>query len=290
MSYFLLVNTSSNSGKSRKVIEDNLDLIKHYLPDSEIRFMDKGESVEGILSSISDRFDVVVACGGDGTISSVATSLRDKDVCLGVLPLGTGNDFSKSLGLGKSLDANLKVLKRREVKSVDLIQVNETYFINTLGLGFDGETNFIASKLPGWLSGFRYVLAGLKVLGSAKKFRATIDQKQSSVSLNIDSKMIVIANGKWEGGKYLISPDSKIDDGLLELIYTKDVSTLRLVIEFLKLSFGIPISPVLFETITGEEFSIRTLEPVYIHKDGEVLKKNDHFDLKLFPNQIKVIA
>ncbi len=290
MNYFLVVNTSSNSGKSRKVIQGNRDLIKSYLPNSEIRYVEEGESIRDVISGIYGRFDVIVACGGDGTINSVASSIKDRDIILGILPIGTGNDFSKTLGLGKSLEENLSVLKGGKLRSVDLVQVNDSFFINTLGIGFDGETNYIAAILPGWLSKLRYLLAGLRVLKTARNFEAVIDTHASSDRLDIETKMIVAANGKWEGGKYLISPNSDISDGLIELRYTQKTSTFRLVLEFLKLSLGFQISKGLFGTITGHEFLIETSEPVYVHKDGEILERNKRFHLKVFPKKIKVIT
>lgn len=290
MNYFLLVNTSSNSGKSKQIIQRNEQLIKSYLPDSEIRFLEEDELIEDIISSIGDKFDAVVACGGDGTINAVASSLRHQNTLLGVLPIGTGNDFSKSIGLSKSLEENLKILKKAETKPVDLIQVNDSFFINTLGIGFDGETNYLATRLPNWLSSFRYMFAGVIALKTAKKFIAVIKQYSGESIIKEETKMIVVANGKWEGSKYLISPSSNPGDGEIELIYTKSVSTFRLVIEFLKLSLGFPLSSKFFETLRGQEFLVETTEPVYVHKDGELMQKSNSFHLRVFPEQLKVIA
>ncbi|RNC85386.1 MAG: YegS/Rv2252/BmrU family lipid kinase [Balneola sp.] len=290
MNYFLLVNTFSNSGKSKAVIQNHFQLIKKYLPNSEIRFLEEGDRIEEIVSGIEEGFDVCVACGGDGTISAVASAIRNRSLLLGVLPIGTGNDFAKSLGLKKSLEENLAVLKKAEFISVDLVRVNDTYFINTLGIGFDGQTNFIATTLPSCLSVFRYVLAGMLTLFRAKVFTAKIKSASLEDLIVTETKMIVLANGKWEGGKYLISPSSDPNDGILELIYANKVSTVRLVLEFLKLSAGVAVSEGMFSMIKGSNFSIKLSEPVYIHKDGEILEQASVFDIELIKKELQVIA
>lgn len=286
LSYCLIVNRASNSGKCLHTITKHLSLIKNTLKNVEVYELGENESIVDIASLKAETFNVIVACGGDGTARKVAIGIKDHDVLFGVLPLGSGNDFAKMLNLSSSLEVNLKVLEKAETSTLDLGILNDTFFINTLGLGFDGYTNYLASKskIKGSL---KYVLSGIKALITAKAFDATINCKGRTESFH--TLMILIANGKWEGGKYFVSPNSLNNDGYLELIILKSISKIRLAIEFIKLSLGSSLSSDLIKLTSIQKTKITTSIPVYTHADGEIEKSEQHFSIDISPKKLNVI-
>ncbi len=286
LSYCLIINKASNSGRSIGIINKNLELINKILKKVEILEVDINESISQIATSKAEYFDVIVACGGDGTARNVAIGLRNTNKLFGVLPLGSGNDFAKMLNLSSSFEENLHILKVANTRSLDLGIVNVTFFINTLGIGFDGHTNYLASKtnIRGPL---KYVFSGIRALFSAQSFSTTIeiDQKKKIFKTH----MVIIANGKWEGGKYYISPYSINNDGKLELIIFQSINKIQLMIEFIKLTFGKSLSTKLTKIIPINQAIIQTSIPVYVHADGEIELPQDSFIINIKPKHLNVI-
>lgn len=286
LSYCLIVNKASNSGRSIGIINKHLELINKTLLRVEIFEVDVNESISQIAKSKATDFDVIVACGGDGTARNVAIGLRKSDKIFGVLPLGSGNDFAKMLNLSQSFEENLHILKEANTRSLDLGIVNDTFFINTLGIGFDGHTNYLASKskIRGAL---KYVFSGIRALISVKSFYCTIELDQKKKSY--ETLMIIIANGKWEGGKYFISPNSINNDGILELIIFQSINRIKLMIEFIKLTFGKSMSSNSSKIIPIKKATIHTSIPVFVHADGEIKTAQDSFLIDIKPNILNVI-
>ena len=284
-----MVNPFSDSGRTGKFINQSESLIRSKLQDVDFYYISEDESLPEIAHSKSAEYEVVIACGGDGTASNVAKGLLNTDAILGVLPTGSGNDFAKMLGMVHSFKKNLDSLKRLEIKLVDAVKVNDSTFINTMGLGFDGLTSALAAQSLFTRGNIRYIVAGLKAIFIAKPFYITANIKNGT-AITTQTWVAIIANGKWEGGKYLVSPLSNHSDGELELLISKKISLLRLSFEFLKLSIGFKISESVFETHHLKECAIDTSEPVFVHMDGEVYPKENRFSIQIIPSSLKVIT
>lgn len=286
--YCLLINPQSNSGKAGSFIKKNEQLIRSYFSDVEFCYLKAEESLEELSSIKAEDFRYIIACGGDGTARNVASGLVYSEAIFGILPLGSGNDFAKMFGLKKDLEFNLRVLKERKTMRSDSVRVNKEYFFNTLGLGFDGQTNYYASRSKFVKGNLKYVLAGLKTLFRVKSFRVQL--KYEGSTHNFESMMLVFANGKWEGGKYLVSPNSLNDDGLVELINIRKINILSLAFEFIRLSLGLTLRKQIIEQHVITECEIKLNKKVFVHSDGESLEKNDRFDIEVLPASLQVIV
>lgn len=187
------------------------------------------DSVADLARIKSDQFDIVVACGGDGTVNSVVNGLAETDAILGVLPIGTGNDFAKAIQVNRSLIQCFDILESKEAIPLDLIQFTgdaEGWCANTLGMGLDGLANYY-SKSYKWLTGpIVYVIGAIK---AAWNFRGT------SVELTVDDQtirqklvMMTACNGKWEGGKFYLAPEADLKDGLINFITIGKISFIRI--------------------------------------------------------------
>lgn len=288
LSYCLIVNKASNSGRALSVIQNNWEEIQEKLKKVELVEVDRHQSITEITSEKSASFDVIVACGGDGTARKVAIGLIGSNALFGLLPIGTGNDFAKMLGLTNSFSKNLDVLVNRATRNLDVVRFNDSYFINTLGIGFDGRTNYYASKLTFLKGSGRYIVAGFQSLFTTKAFEAKI--KSEGENRSFKTMMIIIANGKWEGGRYLVSPDSENNDGLFEVIVLLSLSKFRLALEFIRLSVGMEPSKNIFRSFKTYNIQISTSKPVFIHADGEGEIKSDSFRVSVLNSTLKVIG
>jgi diacylglycerol kinase (ATP) len=165
------------------------------------------------------RFKVFIVVGGDGTVNKAIQYLLNRnDKILGVFPAGSGNGFSNELGFTKNLQSLLSDARRGESLNVDILSVNNKNFINIAGIGFDSYVahQFQNSKSRGLKN---YILTTIKSVFTFKPFNATV---------NIDDKMIKgkfhmisVANLRQFGNNALISPLSKPNDGIFEVVLVK---------------------------------------------------------------------
>lgn len=266
-------------------------MIRNKFPNSEIKYIQSEDSIQDYVNDNLNNFTHFIACGGDGTVNQVANSLAGKDIIMGVIPLGSGNDFAKNVGLNSDFDHNLSVLIKDKVKKIDAIQANQELFVNTYGIGVDGLTNYYASESK-FRSGFlKYFIAGLRALLQADRFDAeiTIDE-YAQVKLG-SIWMIAVANGKTEGGRYKISPNSDNGDGVAEIIVVNGISRLRLIIEFIKLSFGVSFNQKVMDVLEFKRIlKVDTSKELRAHSDGEQLGTHNRFSFQMEKACLRVIV
>ncbi len=223
-------------------------------------------------------FEIVIAMGGDGTVHEVINGIMQlpetKRPILGVVPVGSGNDFAHAIGVPLQSDHALAHALRGEPSSVDLgLMVDEhgrrEYFDNTLGIGFDAVVTIRSHKLP--------LLRGFSMYLTAVIQTILLNHDPARMQIEADGKgweqsnlLLTMCNGPREGGGFLIAPEAKIDDGLLHYAMIEKVSRLmmfRLVPEVMKGTHG-KFKPVKLGAC--RKMSVRADRPMYIHADGEI--------------------
>lgn len=185
-----------------------------------------GDAERYVAEAIADRVDTVIAGGGDGTLSEVATTLAHRDAAasalpsLGLLPLGTANDFAAACGIPVEPEAALRLVRDSAAVPMDLLKLDangDTHWAANLASGGFGtevtaETNEGLKKM---LGGLAYVLTGLSKLGRIEPQAARLrgpgfDWEGEFIALGI-------GNGRQAGGGQALCPEALIDDGLLDL-------------------------------------------------------------------------
>ena len=290
ISYTLIVNSRSNSSRSEQVIRSSEKLIKDTLQNCTIVYVDDPSKLIAESSKAASATNVVIACGGDGTVQSVARGISGSNTTMGIVPLGSGNDFAKSVGLRtkQSLKYYLDIIVNDDKIEVDLPTLNRDIFLNTCGVGFDGLTSFYASEMKLLKGSIKYTYAGFKAFLTAKPFE---------IALNLDGKesvenvwLFAIANGAIEGGKYIISPNSINTDGLLELVTVPAYSKIKLVVAFILLSLRRPLPDGFSDVKSFKNASIKTKEKQHIHLDGEIGIPTIEYSINLKSNKLRVIG
>ncbi|XWN36692.1 MAG: diacylglycerol kinase family protein [Balneola sp.] len=290
MNYTLLVNCKSNSSRAENFIRLSEDIIHKKLPDCEIKYISLPEQLLKEASRSAQSSSVVIACGGDGTAQSVARGLFGLDALMGLIPIGSGNDFAKSIGLKtkQSIEYYLDIIIKQQVIPVDLPVINDHIFINTAGIGFDGLTNYYASKFSFLRGMMKYTLAGLKAFLTAKPITITGIINDSVMKKQV--WMAAVANGAVEGGKYLISPASVNSDGILELIIVPAYSRLKLALAFILLSIGKSLSSNYSRVIPLKTATLKISDLHHIHLDGENAAASSEYKISISSTKLKVIG
>ncbi|MDX1530842.1 MAG: diacylglycerol kinase family lipid kinase [Rhodothermales bacterium] len=248
-------------------------------------------------------FDVVVAAGGDGTLQEVATGLfgQEERATLGVLPLGTGNDFAELLGIPKQPEAALRALLRAEPVPVDGGVVrwrtartgglwNEAVFVNAVGIGFDAEVAFRAQRKKRLRGKLAYAAAIGGVLRSwptpeveVRRVGEAVAVTPSGATAPLDDGsgpvyrgplfLCCAANGRSVGGGFRLTPHAEVDDGRLDLCCVGALPLKRILMLLPKVFRGAHLGApeVISERLGGVTLTASSGLP--IHLDGEIVTR-----------------
>ncbi len=222
--------------------------------------------------------DLVVAVGGDGTVHEVINGLmrvgEGTRPALGIVPLGSGNDFAHILGVPLDPAQALQSCLAGRPQSLDIGRVRDgqgrvEYFNNTLGIGFDAVVTIRSRRLTSIHGFMMYFVATLQ----------TILLNFTPVGMQVETDgekweqatvMLTLGNGPREGGGFMVTPQARLDDGLLDYVTVRKISRLtmlRLVPEVMKGTHArfkqVRMGTCRRMTVSGDR-------PLYVHCDGEI--------------------
>lgn len=190
--------------------------------------------------AISHGADIVAAAGGDGTLGEVLNAVYGTRAKLGVLPLGTGNDFARTLGIGNDLDSAIRALSSGHSRTVDIGRATwgeqSRLFLNIAGCGFD---SLVARRInagrahPFWkhIGGVAaYLTAATLELQHLRAARLRL--KLDGELLDTRALLCAVANAKSYGGGMQVAPDASLDDGLFDICVIQDATKMEFVRAF----------------------------------------------------------
>jgi diacylglycerol kinase (ATP) len=259
-------------------------------------------AIELAKQAAEEGCDIVVAMGGDGTVHEVMVGLmqipENKRPMMGIVPIGSGNDFAYSMRITKDpAHALANALKAEDIQAVDVGKITDEhgrteYFDNTLGIGFDAVVTIRSHKIP-IVKGFLIYLVAVIQTIILNHNPAKMQMETETKKWEQDLLMLTLCNGPREGGGFMLSPNSKNNDGKMEFLTVTKLSRatmFRLVPEFLK---GTHMRFKQVQMGEFKTFKISSDLPLYIHADGEVYTSfgsNLHkIDFEVLPQAIKVI-
>ncbi|AIA25311.1 lipid kinase YegS [Kosakonia sacchari] len=281
----LLILNGKSAGDDS--LREAVTLLRDEGMDIQVRVTwEKGDAVRYVEEAQRLGVATVIAGGGDGTINEVATALvnckGETIPALGILPLGTANDFATSAGIPEGLDKALQLAIVGKAVPIDIARVNDkTCFINMATGGFGTRiTSETPEKLKAALGGVSYLIHGLMRMDMLKADRCEISGED--FHWQGDALVIGIGNGRQAGGGQQLCPQALINDGLLQLrIFTGD-----------------ELLPALFTTLTQPEdnphivdgksawFEINAPHEMTFNLDGEPLR-GEQFRIEVVPNALQ---
>ena len=219
----------------------------------------------------------MIACGGDGTLHDVVNAVAGEGVIVGILPMGSANDFIKTLHPNHNFFSDIDHFFAAKSKKVDLVSVvfnnaEQRYFINSLGIGFTGRIAKCVKQMT-WLKGeIGYVYALFSVFFGYRPLAMSIKitLEDSYVELHEPIFAFSVLNGKIEGGKFIIAPGAELSDGLLDVCILKAVPKrefFRYVFKYLR---GIHITDPRVVYCKAKSVEVILEKPEVMHMDGEV--------------------
>ena len=298
MKHYFIMNPAAGKGVKFHDLIDNIHKVcdRRNVP-YEIHVTAKiGEATEFVKQICESSSDPVrfYACGGDGTINEVSSGMVGFDHAeLGIIPMGTGNDFVKNFEHNESL-FNIDAQLDGETRKIDLMKYNDGYAINIINLGFDCEV----AKQVIYNRRSVFVPNGMSyTLGIAQK----ITQFNTAIAegkIYIDGELYrgnkfqacVFANGSYYGGGYHAAPASLFDDGILDacIIDKLPLPTFLKILGDYKKGTHItnPNIPRVFSYLKCKEVEFIFARPTDISVDGEITRINNKLKLSIVPRAI----
>ncbi len=242
-----------------------------------------------IVSGLPDGA-LVVAVGGDGTVHEVAAECAGTERVMGVLPVGSGNDYVKALGVGTDLRRALEVVVGGVVRVVDAGEVNGVRFNNGLGIGFDAEVAAGVAEAPGYLGGFGgYLWSVGRLLWGLECHQVRL-RLGGGEEILAETILVAVALGTTYGARFRLAPESSLEDGVFDVVWSEELSraeVLRLVPAVLR---GTHLTHPKIHFARAAEVDVLLKQPAMAHVDGEMLPPTREFRARVLPRSLRVLT
>jgi len=303
--YLLIVNPTAGrgfAGRSLPLIE--AELKKYNLDYKMVLTERRWQAADLAEQGAREGYDVVVAASGDGTANEVLNGLMRarkagfKKTAMGLIAVGTGNDFAFGMGIPGKVEIGCKILAEDYRRSTDVGIImggdyppDGRYFGNGVGIGFDAATGFVAAKIR-WMRGLLlYLIAAIETIFIYYK-APTVRLQYEGKELTQPALMISIMNGRRMGGGFFFAPNGDPADGWFDMCIARSASQLRifgLIPYFMK---GTQATQKEVQMDKGRKIVATAVSGTMpAHCDGEtVCYEGKELTIELLPAQIEFIT
>lgn len=282
-----IAGKSNKADDTKKLAEKFFTPQRYYL---DIKITRKqGDAFVFSKEGAEAEYDVVIACGGDGTIHEVASALVGTNTALGILPLGSGNGLARALHLPFNSEEAIGIVMKGRRREIDVGVICDRYFFSTAGLGFDAllsklyNKRSMASKRRGILP---YIPLTLKEF--IRYIPETVTIRYGDSELSMASFILTFANTEQFGGGAIIAPRAKPDDGLLDVCIIQKPGFFGAVMYSLKLFSGKIDTMKGYKRILTPSVHILRPSPGPVQADGEPFEWGKRIKVGILPRSLSV--
>lgn len=257
---------------NKKDLKENIQIIRTSYEDHAT------DAAKAFIEKYKNYKKTIIVGGGDGSLNEICNVIYENDLentSLGLIPMGTGNDFSKNFSYNNFKVESLLNLKE---KKIDLIKVNDKVGINVLSLGFDTvvleKAYEYLDKNPslGKKAYFFGVIKALKYLSYQNLSLTLYDKDYKEIKLEDKFLLSAICNGGYYGSGFNPAPSAKIDDGILNLVYAKKLPNILLPSLIIRYKHGLLENSKYLDEIKVKKGQIKSNEKILANIDGEIFE------------------
>lgn len=269
------------------------ELATHFGPFTPKFTKRAGEGIEIAASAARKGIKLIIACGGDGTISEVANGILSagSDAELGIVPSGTGGDFRKTVEIPARASAAARILSTGQTRLIDVGKVTFTnnrgelesrYFLGVASFGLsadvvarvkEGGPEWLPAKAPKWLSGRVSFAAAMLQTAARKSAIRVVVQLDDDDARHMTVANLCIANARYFGGGMKIAPNAKLSDGKFDVVSIGDLGAARILANAPRLYVGAHLSMQQVGHALAARVFARAVEAnqnIEIEVDGEI--------------------
>lgn len=287
----IIVNPNAGSVADLETLSARLG----ELPDAVVwRTEAAGDAERLAREALRDGADLVVAAGGDGTLNEVVNGLAEDfgRARLGLLPLGTGNDFARSIGVPDDLEGALAVLEGGAARAVDVgratIGGTDRFFVNMSAGGFSGEVSERAGEAKDRWGPLAYMRAAIDALPELKGFLARITVN-SAETLRMEASNVIVSNGRFVASGIPAAPRAVLDDGLFDVLIAPAITIPQLAALVPQVLLGRHMDNDLLLFRRATRLEIECDPPMAFNVDGELIGEGSS-SFEILPRALQVIA
>jgi YegS/Rv2252/BmrU family lipid kinase len=282
----VIINPVAGASSTRRKWPRISRLLKHIGLSFDYQYTEGvGHAIELARAAVSDGYRYLVAVGGDGTVNEVANGILHSadasSMALGVISTGTGSDFARSMGLPRHyVNACSSLIHGQKLLiDVGLVefqhkgQVQQRYFVNAAGVGFDAA-----------------------VVESTERLRTLIGYRNKSVVVRVGDKVektrvvtVAVANGNYLGGGMYVAPDAKLNDYLFDVMIVKDMGKFELLRAFPRVYKGTHVTHPKVVMGKAAEITVESPDRILVHADGELLGEGP-VSFRLIPAALSIMV
>jgi YegS/Rv2252/BmrU family lipid kinase len=272
----VIVNPTAGGGRAARLVPWLHERLAAR-PDARVEVTRHAGHAERLAASVApSEAGRIVAVGGDGTVQEVVNGMMAsgaEGASLGIVPVGTGNDLARSLGLPRDPAAAWTVAIGRGERRVDLMRATsgdggERWFGSAGGIGFDAQVASAMAERSGWQRGRAGYL--LTTLSELRRFdNRSVELTLDGVTATAQVLFVAVANGEYYGGGMRIAPGAQLDDGILDLCIVGNVSRLTALAQLANLYRGTHVNHPQVEMRRGRSISVTGDPATLVHLDGE---------------------
>ncbi|MDQ0999106.1 diacylglycerol kinase (ATP) [Phyllobacterium ifriqiyense] len=263
----VLVNPYARRGKAGIV------QVRQLLDQADIDVIEdtpsRGQPLSDLIHKHSGNIDLVIVGGGDGSLNDCAKALLDTGLPLGVLPLGTANDFARTIGIPLDIPAAINSIVKGKTTLVDLGDANGFPFFNVASIGFSADLAMsLTEKAKKYWGKLGYGLVAARLLADSRLFTATLEH--DGISEELRTLQIAVGNGRHYGGGMTVHEDATATDGLLDFYSLEVDHWWRLLTLLPSLRKGTHGQWDDVRAFSTKDLTIRTRKPRRVNLDGEL--------------------
>lgn len=229
----------------------------------------KGRDLSEAFDILDNTYAYILIAGGDGTVDAVVNVMENRNLNLpiGILPVGTANDFGRFLGISSDVETACKQILNSKPKSIDIGKINEKYFVNVASTGlFTDVSQKTDVNLKNTIGKLAYYLKGLEELPNFRKLKLKVTSKECN--FNGEMYLILIFNGKT-AGSFNLATEADVTDGKLDIIIFKAIPIIELIPLFIKVFRGEHLDSDKVVYFKTDDLYIESNEDIVTDIDGE---------------------
>jgi diacylglycerol kinase (ATP) len=293
----LFINPTAGRGRAATAVRELLAALDVSGVQADVRESRSQGDVERQVrdAALQGEAQIIVA-GGDGSMHEAANGLITAacDTALGLIPVGTGNDFARACGIPAdpnraALELGQRIAAQTPLTRIDIGRCNDRAFSNGCGIGIDAKVASIAAAVRLPIGDLVYVYGVMRCLWDGIATPAMTVSVDSQQIWSGPTTLTNVANGSWVGGKFHIAPDADPTDGHLDIVIAAAVSRLRVMQLLPALTKGKHLAAKEMTHVTGKHITVDCAEPIIAHLDGELQAPTTHFDISLDASALSML-
>jgi len=289
--FAIIVNPIAGRGrtlKKLKVLKSLTDNAKYA--DFDFYFTEYPQHATQIAEAIHKNYDAVLAFGGDGTANEVMNGLIGTDTPFGIIPQGTGNDFARSMKMSFDIKETIEKILKFNTRKIDIGSIGDKFFLNGVGIGFDGYVSHVAKKIK--------ILKG-PIIYFTTILYCMLVWKAIPIHLEIDGKhygkmhvfLLAVGNGNYIGGGLKLTPNAVVDDENFDICKIDNLPIFKVIFNLFRLKDGTIERIKEVSILRGKSLLIRSHLNLPIHYDGELFQsQGKDVKITIYPKSALVIS